>query len=289
MIPGYAKIVLAALLWSTGSVFIRIVNLPLAEYIFSVSLVAVLVIIAKMLLQGRVGKLAVKNRKSMAVLLLVGIISLINIGLYLMALRITTLANAVFSHYLAPVLVPVFAFLLIKERVGRETIIALIIAMIGLFVILVPQGFELSNVHVLGILIGAGSAVFFGFETVVRKYSTRILKPDVIVTWMLLIFMAATALASDFQVILSMGSYSLMVVIIAGIITSAIPFLLFMSGIKEVKAQHAGILTYFEVLGVVVWGVLVFSEIPYLATLVGGGLIAIAGILVIRYHKEGKP
>jgi drug/metabolite transporter (DMT)-like permease len=111
---GHAKIIAAAVFWSTGSVFIRVVNLPIPEYMWWVTFFAFAILLLKIILQGNSSGIPSVSRKSLSLILAISVISLLNIGLYLLSLRITTIANAILSHYLAPVIVPFAALLLLS-------------------------------------------------------------------------------------------------------------------------------------------------------------------------------
>jgi len=57
---------------------------------------------------------------------------------------------------------------------------------------------------------------------------------------------------------------------------------LFVDGLREVKAQQGGALSYLEPLGAVLWGILFVGEAVSLITFLGGGLILFGGYLIIK-------
>jgi len=282
---GHAKIIAAAVLWSTGSIFIRLVNLPIPEYMWSVTLFAFMILLLKIILQGNSSGISGVNRRSLLLILTISVLSLLNIGLYLLSLRITTVANAVLSHYLAPVIVPFAALLLLRERLEKASIVAVIIAFAGLILMLVPTDLILSNVHSFGITMGAASAVFYAFETVGRRAASLKMRADIIVVWQFIFFLLILLPLTNPSALLGIEPMGLLFILLSAVFSTAAPFLLFTSGLREVKTQQAGILTYIEVLGVMVWGLIIFSEVPVAITLLGGLMIAMAGYMVIRYGK----
>jgi len=61
---------------------------------------------------------------------------------------------------------------------------------------------------------------------------------------------------------------------------------LFISGLREVKAQQGGMLSYLEPLGAVLWGILFIGETFSLITFLGGGLILFGGYLIIKQRTQ---
>lgn len=69
--------------------------------------------------------------------------------------------------------------------------------------------------------------------------------------------------------------------VIMGVMNTALAFSLFMNGIKKVKAQHVGVLSYSEPIFATIYAFFLFLEIPTISTIIGGILIIIGGCLVI--------
>jgi drug/metabolite transporter (DMT)-like permease len=284
---GHAKIIAAAVFWSTGSVFIRVVNLPIPEYMWWVTFFAFAILLLKIILQGNSSGIPSVSWKSLSLILAISVISLLNIGLYLLSLRITTIANAILSHYLAPVIVPFAALLLLRESLERTSIIAVIIAFSGLILMLIPNDLILGDVHSFGIFMSAASAVFYAFEMVGRRAASLKMGADIIVIWQFIFFLLILLPLTNPLAIMGIEPAGLLFILLSAVFSTVIPFLLFTSGLGEVKAQQAGVLMYTEVLGGVAWGLLLFSEVPHAITLLGGLMIATAGYMVIRYGGGG--
>jgi drug/metabolite transporter (DMT)-like permease len=280
---GHAKIIAAAVLWSAGSIMVRITNLPVPEYMWSVTLLALAVMLVKIGLQGRLGEIMQQNKNNVLFFFAIALLMLLNVGFFLFSIRATTLANALLSHYLAPVLVPIFALLILRERVERISVIAVAVAFSGMLLMLLPNELSFSNLHFMGIILGAASAVFYGLEMVARRAASLRVRADVIVCWQFIFSVIILSFIANPLVVLAMDMTTFIYVMIAAVLTSIAPYLLFTSGLSEVKTQHAGILAYMEVAGGMVWGLLLFSEVPPAVTLLGGLMIVMAGYVVIRY------
>ena len=67
---------------------------------------------------------------------------------------------------------------------------------------------------------------------------------------------------------------------------SLLPTFIYLTGLKHVKGQHIGIISYAEVIAVIIYGFLFFKETPTLLTLIGGALILFSGYMVIRAEAK---
>jgi len=79
------------------------------------------------------------------------------------------------------------------------------------------------------------------------------------------------------------------IVIVSGLVYTALCFSLYTDGIRYVRVEHAGVLGYLEPVTSPLWALLLISEKPAWTTLVGGALIIAAGLLVIVFGRgEGE-
>ena len=72
-------------------------------------------------------------------------------------------------------------------------------------------------------------------------------------------------------------------VLVLGVVCSAIPYVLYPAGLRHIRVEHASILGYLEPVSAPLYAFVLLGEAPALATIVGGALIVVAGVLVIRY------
>jgi drug/metabolite transporter (DMT)-like permease len=75
------------------------------------------------------------------------------------------------------------------------------------------------------------------------------------------------------------------IVIVSGLVYTALCFSLFSDGLRHVRVEHAGILGYLEPVTSPLWAFLLIGEKPPWTTYAGGALIVAAGILVIVFGK----
>lgn len=185
------------------------------------------------------------------------------------------------THYLAPVLLIFLGLYFFKQRIEKLSIVALFLALFGFIILLLPQEISFNNSHFVGLTLGTLSAVFFALEITAKKALSHKYNAEVITIWF---FILSIIILIPFVSISSIGGLRIFglatVIFYSGLITLGIT--LFIAGIKNIKAQHIGILSYLEPLGAIVWGSVILSEFPSLMTYLGGVLILLAGYLVIR-------
>jgi drug/metabolite transporter (DMT)-like permease len=75
------------------------------------------------------------------------------------------------------------------------------------------------------------------------------------------------------------------IVVVGGLIYTALCFSLFTDGIRFVRVEHAGIIGYLEPVTSPIWAFLLIGERPPWTTYAGGALIVAAGVLVIVVGK----
>lgn len=282
---NYLKIVLAMFIWSTWGVLIRWMALPPVVVLFYTSLIAGIVVPVVLKARGDFpdGIFSLQAWQLYAGLALA---SMLNNLTYFYALGHTTVSNAIFTHYTAPVIVAALAPFMIAERLQRVTLISLPIAAAGMaMIVLANGGLSLSSAHLPGVLAGTASGVGYAFVIIFsRKLSQLLLhqKAIIVLLWITIIATAPAALSVEHAISMRSGLLLLM----TGLLHSTTAPLLYFSALRKVLAQHAAILGYIEPLAALPLAYLFLAETPPAAALIGGLLILFSGALVMRTHEE---
>jgi drug/metabolite transporter (DMT)-like permease len=285
---GSVKIVLASLLFSLNPLLFRSVDLDPVSLLWCVNLAASLGLLAKITLEGRVSGL-VRFRKAWGALLALGVFAVVNNTFFILSIKKTTIANAMFTHYMAPVFVAVLGIFVLKEGVTKATLVSLGISLLGLGVLLSPNRLSLENAHFTGLLFGALSAVFFALEILMKKVLTNYHDADLIVVRYLFLSLLLMLPYVSFPEIRAVTVPEIMILLFCGLITSALGITLFLSGLRTVKAQEAGIIGYTEPLGAIAWAILFTTETLTTETLLGGILVIFGTYLTIRSGEPSSP
>lgn len=277
---NYFLIVVSMLIWSTWGLMIRWMALPPVVVLFYNSLVASVTVPVVLKVRGELDLSgALSAWRLFAVLALSAIVNNLS---YFYALGHTTVANAVFTHYTAPVFVTLLAPFIIAERIRRITVISLPIAAAGMvFIVRASGGLTLGDTHIAGIIAGTVSGLAYAFLIIYSRKLSQLLmhhKAVVLLLWITTVATAPAALLADYS--LSFRTAALLVV--AGVAHSTAAPLLYFSALRKVLAQYAAILGYIEPLAAVPLAFLFLSETPALPALFGGILILLSGYLIVH-------
>ena len=191
------------------------------------------------------------------------------------ALTLLPLAVATILHSINPILTTIFAAFFLGERVRPSFWLALAAAFGGVLLVIQPQeimaGTSLSPVGVAAALIGScGAAAAYVSVRKLRESD----HPLVMVFYFSLVTTAG-ALPFALEDWVWPAGYQWWVLLAIGIVTQLAQVLL-TRGLALVPAGPATSIGYLQVVLAVVWGALLFAEIPAASTLMGAALILLA-------------
>lgn len=277
---SYLYIILSMCIWSTWGLLIRWMALPPAVVLFYTSLVASFTVPLFLKARGEFDLSGVLDAWWLFALLAFS--SITNNITYFYSLGHTTVSNAVFTHYTAPLFVALLAPLLIEERLQKVTLVSLPIAVAGMvMVVLSSGGLRLGSEDTAGIISGTASGVAYAFIIIFSRKMSRMLlhhKAIIILLWVTTLATAPAAVLMDYDIDARSGAMLLM----TGVFHSTMAPLLYFHALRNVIAQHAAILGYMEPLAAIPLAFIFLSERPAAGALVGGILILFSGYLVIR-------
>jgi drug/metabolite transporter (DMT)-like permease len=277
---NYLKIIAAMLIWSTWGLMIRWIALPAVVVLFYTSFIASFLAPTVLKMRGELSLSGV--REAWWIFALLAASSITNNTTYFYSLAHTSVSNAVFTHYTAPLFVAILAPLMIAERLMKVTLISLPIAMLGMvMIVLSGGGIRTGSGDMSGIVAGSVSGIAYAFIIIFSRKLSRMLlhhKAVVVLLWTTTIVTAPWALSLDYH----LDHRAAGLLLITGVMHSTLAPLLYYSALRKVIAQHAAILGYMEPLAAIPLAYLFLSETPSFVALFGGILILLSGYLVIH-------
>lgn len=218
---------------------------------------------------------------------LIGALDGLNFLCFLLAMQRTTVAIAVLTHYLAPLVVALLAPIALREPWRLSTFGALAVALLGLALLLQPWAHAPTAQELSGALLGAASAVCYGASVVVQK--TLVARFS---AWELGAFSKPTALVLLLLAVPSMTGLALELrplawLVAGGLVCGALPLVLFLVGLARTTASRAAVLTLCEPLVAVLVGALAWREPLGASSAAGGLLILVAAGWIAR--GDGVP
>ena len=266
-------VALSAASWGTWSLFLRPAELPAAT---AGALVLVVMAIATLPAALRAPPV-VWDRATVRLLAANAVIDAVNVLTFFAAMQTTTVAIAVLTHYLAPVLVALAAPRVDGHAV-RGAVPASLVAVGGLALVLEPWRVDAAP---LGAILGATSAVAYaGNVFVVRRLGQRIGAARAVSYHSMgsAVLMAPFAIAAGGSP--TVGGLAWLTV--GAILTGAIAGAAFVWGVARIGAARAAMLSYLEPLVAVAVGALAWHEPLGRFALVGGALVIASGLYVAR-------
>ncbi len=268
----------SALLFASMGVLIRLVSHQAdnLSIVFARNLVATVVMAPWMLRHGfsdfRTPRLALHLGRA-----LVGLGSMYG---FFYALAHIPLANAMVFTYSAPVFIPVFAWLLLDERIHARVILATALGFLGVILVCRPQGPALWNLYTL---IGIASALLAALAFVAVRALSSSEKPSRIV----FLFACISTLISGL-VFLGMGSRpptsSLTLLLAIGLIAT-LSQLCLSRAYALAAASRIGPVNYLSIVIAGFYGWALWGERPSPSSLAGFALIIVATLLCLNARR----
>lgn len=280
---GAGEIAASMAVWSTWGLVIRWLAVPAWAVALYTGLFASLFAGALWLLTGgRARDLWPGSQTGWIVLM--ALLSAANNVFFFTAYERTSVANAILTHYTAPVFVAVLAPLTLGERL-RSAPAAVLLAGAGMFLLLPGIELSLGSRDFQGVLLGTASGAAYAGVVLTARHLTGSVPPLVLLLYQNLItalVLAPAALAIPLPA--SLGVWGTLGFV--GCVHAAGAGLLYLRGIRKVKAQVAAVLGYLEPLAAVAWAALLLGERVGLLGLLGGLLILGSGMLVVFAKEE---
>lgn len=266
-VPPILFVLAAALLWSTGGLFIKATPLGALELSFGRSLLAALTVAVLTRREGfRLNFMTLVASVLYAALLV----------LFVVANKLTTAANAIFLQYTAPVYVLVLEPLIFKERFRPADLFVVGACVAGMSLFFVGQ---LRPDDVAGNLTALASGVCFALFLILLRHqrgaesnrASSVIYGNVIIC---LVTLPAFAHAAH-----TLTVRDVLIVSYLGVVQIGVAYTLFTLGIaRGVRSLDAGVVGYIEPMLNPVWVFLFLGERPSKWALLGGCII-IAAVL----------
>lgn len=258
----------AAIIWSTGGLFIKWTSLSGLELSFGRSLLAAITVAVFTRREG----FGLNLVTALAAVLYAGLLVL-----FVLATKATTAANAIFLQYTAPLYVLVLEPLLYKERFRQRDLVTVLFCVIGMSLFFVgklrPQDFT-------GNFLALASGLCFAFYFLLLRHSrARDVNraSSVIYGNLLVVLIAAPAgLAALPQI----NRPDALIVLYLGVVQIGVAYTLFTLGMaRGIRSLDAGIVGYIEPVLNPIWVFLVLGEQPSTWALIGGAIIISAVVV----------
>jgi drug/metabolite transporter (DMT)-like permease len=267
---------LAAILWSTSGLFVKILDWQPISILAGRSFFASIVFLIYLR--------RIPTRFSMWQLLAAGMFILTQF-LFITSTKLTTAANAIFLQYTMPIYVVLLAYWFLGEKPTRIDWLSMLVIFIGLTLFF---GDELSAKGLYGNLL----AIFSGVTGAIMMVSFRAQKNGNPAESNLIAFLFTATLGFPFIMKETWTVNSWLILAFLGIFQIGFAFIFFTKGIKHIPALEANLIGTLEPVLNPIWVFLFYGESMGAFALIGG-LVVLGGVILsavgsAKAAKEGE-
>ena len=263
---------LAAMLWSTSGLFIKLIDLhPLAIAGMRSAIAGIFMLF---LMRGRLQFNWSFPQVSGALAYAITMI------LFVAATKMTTAANAILLQYTAPVFTALLGAWLIKERVTRFDWVIIGIVLGGMVLFFADR---LSLIGIWGNIMAVGSGVTLSYFILCMRMQKNASPIETVIlgniTTMLIcipFYFSQVPTVVDLSILLYMG-----------VLQIGLSFVIFSTAIKFVPAIDAVLIQTFDPLLNPLWVYLVIGEVPG-RWAIAGGIIVLTAVTVRNIYSNKK-
>ncbi len=254
---------LAAILWSTSGLFVKILDWQPISILAGRSLFASIVFLIYLR--------RIPTRFSMWQLLAAGMFILTQF-LFVTSTKMTTAANSIFLQYTAPIYIVLLAFWFLREKPSRTDWLSMLIIFLGLTLFF---GDKLSTDGFYGNLL----AILSGVTSAVMMVAFRAQKNGNPAESNLIAFLFTATLGFPFILKETWTVTNWSILAFLGIFQIGLAFIFFTQGIKHIPALEANLIGTLEPVLNPIWVFLFYGESMGAFALLGG-LVVLSGVIL---------
>ena len=267
---GFLAVLAAAMLWSTGGLFIKLVTLDAMQISFFRCIWAAVVFALILRKQVFYANLFTFINAVFYAAVLIS---------FVLANKLTTAANAIFLQYTAPIYVLIFEPIINKTNYEKINIITIIICFLGMLLFFMG---EISPGHMVGNIIALISGIAFAAFMLGMRKNKKEYQFSSIFYGNIIVFLFCIPYMFGMK---NFSFNNFLMVSFLGIFQIGIAYIIFSYGLKRVLAIEASLLSMIEPVLNPVWVFLGYGEIPSLMAIIGG-LIIITAITARTFILE---
>ncbi|WP_353092607.1 DMT family transporter [Tissierella praeacuta] len=263
----YKGIILAAIasmMWSTGGIFIKLVDWN------PISISGFRSLIASLVMLTYIKKPKFTKSKPQ---ILGSLTTCTTMLFFIIANKLTTSANAILLQYTAPIFVAILGVWILKEKIRWYDTISIIAVFLGMIL------FFIDNVNI-GNTLGNIIAILSGFSMACMTISLRLQKDGSGIDTTFFGNILTFIIAIPFLILTPLPDIkSIGVIFIMGVFQLGIPYIFYANAIKYLSALEAILITVIEPLLNPLWVYIFAGEKPGTYAIIGGIVVIVAILL----------
>lgn len=292
----YLMPIISGAMWGSAGIFVRkLTELGMNSY----TVVSVRVVLAVLILAVGLGiydkDLLKIKLKDLWIFVAGGVVGMFGLNIcYNFAISELSLSLAAVLLSLSPVFVLFMAAILFKEKITSKKVICMTIAIAGC--VLASGVLEAASTmrwSVKGIIVGTIGAFFYGLYGIISKTAMERGYHAFTTTFyclfmVMLVVIPLTNWKLVTDVVVANPVKMSVFLVIHSLCTSVLPYILYTFSIRYIDAGMASILASGEPVAAMIFGVIFFSEIPTVLSVVGIVLVIVALALLSMPDKKRR-
>ena len=272
---------IAVLLFGLAGLFAKWISLPalaitFGRVLFSSSALGIFLAVRKT-------DIRISDMKDLLQLILAGMILAVHWWSFLASIQLSTVAIGTITFSAFPLFLTFLEPLVFRQKIERRNILISLMILAGVF-ITIPE-FSAENNTFMGIAVGLISSLLYAVLAIMNKNFSG--KYTGTITAFYEQLTAAVVLLPP---VMRSGGFKpsgldLALLLFLGIITTALAHTLFISGLKNLPAQLAGVFSSLETVYGIIFAMLFLGEIPTLREIIGA-VIIIGTVIYARISSE---
>lgn len=210
------------------------------------------------------------------------VIGLTSMSLTFWSFHLMPLAEAVALNFSAPLFLTALSVPFLKEKVGIHRWSAVLVGFVGVLIIVRPSGETLLH---LGALVGLGAAFTQSFAMIAIRQLSATEPPNTIVFYFTLFTTILTALALPFVWVTPAGLGDFAILVGIGLLGGCAQ-LLMTRAYSLAPAAVIAPFNYAAMLWAVIFGWLLWNDIPSSHMAIGASVVAASGLYIL--HRETR-
>ncbi len=276
---GILSISSAAIIWGSNGVIVNLIPLDAFAIAFFRVFLASLVLLPFMIIFGRHDLTQIKS--CWKPLLLNGFFLCLGWAFLFASMKLIPIAEAVLLNYLAPVFTAILSPIILKEKLGKASIAALIMSFLGIYLISHEEMLYGGSQDLLGIVYGLLAGLSYaGFIIVSKKLREG--HSSLITAFYSYAFAAIFLAAISRPMMPSLSAMEWTLLLILSGVNTCSAVTLYLFGLAMIEAHRAVVLAYLEPLSAAIMGALFLGQLLGPVDILGGALIILSGYIVAR-------
>jgi drug/metabolite transporter, DME family len=197
-------------------------------------------------------------------------------------------AVAILLQYQAPLVVALYTFFIMREKLSSTTVVAMVCSLLGCYLVVGGYSLNILSMSTIGIASGLCSAVTFALYTVASESGMRRYSPWTVLFYALTV--AAIILNIVYPPFHALGrSHSLATwwwIFFVTLFGTILPFAFYNLGIQKIRPTHASVTATLEPIAAAIISYIFLGETLQSWQIIGA-IIVITAIMILQQKPSG--